>query len=177
MEVIEKPEQGEQVITPGDLLANGGGQDQAGDIGAHAPIEHIDPSTMPGAITTKHALASLSVSFFDEMKCRSWLLQNLHPIGAYSPKCNVEIKDRSTLFNFWCGKRCRCKACGKWFSAFSKTVFQECQLDERSIFILAILTELNLHKDEIARVLAINPATVRIWQGKFKAIELTQEIM
>ncbi len=122
------------------------------------------------AFTTKQALSALSVKFFSDYECRGWIIKNLHPEGAFCPGCRKEILDETTLSNYWNGRRCKCKSCGKWFSAFSGTFLQECQMDERKIFILAILTELNLHKNEIARILDINPATVRIWQGKFKAL-------
>lgn len=125
-------------------------------------------------ISTKQALADLTPEFFNEAICRMWLIKNLHPDGAKCPACKTEITEAVQLARFNSGKRLHCKQCGKWYSAFSGTLFQECQLDERRIYILALLTELNLHKNEIARVLNINPATVRIWQAKFRAAQDAQ---
>jgi len=125
-------------------------------------------------ITTKQALADLRPEFFNEGVCRLWLITNLHPDGAKCPACKTAVTEYGQLARFNSGKRMHCKTCGKWYSAFSGTLFQECQLDERSIYILALLTELNLHKNEIARVLDINPATVRIWQAKFRAMHDAQ---
>ena len=107
----------------------------------------------------------------DEAKCRAWVLEQLHPAGAYCPCCHVAIEDRTTLENFHQGERCRCKNCGKWFTATSRTFLQGTQLSYRQVYLLAVLADFlsrGIDISSIGAAVGVSADTVRLWIRRFE---------
>ena len=110
-------------------------------------------------------------SFLDEAACREHILQAVHGTDARCPGCDVRIQDTSTLKNFWGGKRCVCKRCGRWFTALSGTFLQGMQLDFRTVLLIAVLADCphpGLNVSYIARLAGVSPKTVRIWLQRLR---------
>ena len=109
--------------------------------------------------------------FLDEGVCRWWILKKIHGDGQITcPECHVPLTDVA-LRRFWEGNRIRCRACGKYFTALTKTFLSGCHMNFREIVLLADFLHHNYPAREIARILRISPETVRLWEIKFGALE------
>ena len=118
-----------------------------------------------GVFTTEEAVEAFNALKLDEKACRMWVLNRLHQSGAHCPQCKADIQEAET---FWDLGRCRCKACGKWFTATTGTILQGVQLRPDELYLLAVLSGLGVEIKEVARIVRVQPDTVRLWQGKFK---------
>lgn len=120
---------------------------------------------------------AFSAKLFDENVCRQWVLRRLHQDGAHCPNCNVLLQDKTTLANFWHGKRCCCKSCGRWFTAKTCTFLQGTQMEYRQIFLLAVLLHLMENPptpESIAKCTGVSPNTVSFWHKKIKVAEVVE---
>lgn len=115
---------------------------------------------------------NFTVELFDEKKCTAWILNKLHPTGAYCPRCKEPIESDKSLQNFWSLKRVYCRHCKKVFTALTGTMLNGIQMSLRSIFAMGVFIGLGVDRNTIAKLLKIHPETVRIWEGKFKIIEV-----
>lgn len=108
--------------------------------------------------------------FLDEAACRSWILTRIHGDGEHRcPGCHV-VLDEKSLPRFWEGKRIRCRACGKFFTALTGTFLAGCHMTFRGVILFAIFLHFKISTREIARILRISPETVRLWEIKFQAL-------
>jgi transposase-like protein len=117
---------------------------------------------------------AFSAKLFDEGVCRQWVLGKLHPGGAHCPSCKVLLQDKVTLSNFWQGKRCLCKNCGRWFTAKTCTFLQGTQMEYRQIFLLAVLigfSENGITPERVAQCAGVSSNTVAFWHKKIKVAE------
>ncbi len=120
---------------------------------------------------------TFSAKLFDEDACRQWVIGRLHLDGARCPGCNVPLQDKSTLANFWQGKRCCCKSCGRWFTAKTRTFLQGMQMEFRQVFLLAVLLDLMENPptpELIARFVGVSLNTVSFWHKKIKVVEVVE---
>lgn len=117
------------------------------------------------------ALAALNPSFFNEERCREFVFKSLHPHGAHCPRCGVAIEDRLILSNFWEGKRCLCRSCGRWFSTTTGTVLHNTSFDVRQIYAIAFFLGVGLSDAAIAKALKISLGAVRLWRMRFSTTE------
>lgn len=116
------------------------------------------------SFSAAEVLQSLTAKYFNEEACRQWILETLHPDGAYCPACKNKITDDITRNNFSAMRRCKCKHCGKWFSATVGTILHNSQLSMRQAFALAVLISLGLGNKQIAKIIGIHPDSVRLWR-------------
>lgn len=116
-------------------------------------------------------LEVFNAEFLDEARCTEWILKRLHPEGAYCPACKSKIEDEITLNNFWWLRRCKCKYCNKWFSAYSNTFLSNSHLSPQQAVLLAVLIAQAVPLKVIAKILEIHPDTVRLWQKRFGMYE------
>lgn len=107
-----------------------------------------------------------SIELLDINRCREWVLQRLHPDGAYCPKCNRPIDNMDAQDSFWEGRRTHCKWCDKYFSARTGTVLNNTNLDVRVIYMILFLGALWGDEKVIAALLGIHVDTVRNWKRK-----------
>jgi len=115
-------------------------------------------------------------AFLDEDLCRYWIIKHLHPEAPPAcPSCQANISDRS-LPKFWEGDRIYCNACGKFFTALTGTFLSGCHLNFSGMFLLAAFLGLGIRSDLIADKLSLSVESVRLWQKKYKAIELLTKI-
>lgn len=119
----------------------------------------------PGA-----ALREFSVEMLSAEKCREWVLQQLHPEGAYCPSCHRRVIGKRAKVSFWAGRRTWCKFCHKQFSATTGTVLNNCGLDFRAVWLLLALSALGADNKQIAGILRVHPDTVKTWQGKLELV-------
>lgn len=117
------------------------------------------------SFSTQQAADALSVAFFDEAVCRQWVLQALHPNGAFCPHCRAALKNESGV-KFWNMQYTTCHACGKRFLATKGTVLHNTTLSMRQAFALACFIELGLSNKRIASIIGIHPDSVRLWRLK-----------
>ena len=112
-------------------------------------------------------LHDFQANFLNEVVCREWVLKRLHPVGAYCPGCGVAIPEKS-LQRFWMSERVKCCQCNKFFTALTGTFLSGCQLDYREVILLAILLSPDMSDKNIAEILNMSAANIRIWRKKFK---------
>jgi hypothetical protein len=113
----------------------------------------------------------IAAGFLDETFCRDWILTAIHGRGErYCPECHT-VLDGKALQRFGEGKRICCRACGKFFTALTRTFLAGCHMDFREIILLAVFLHFRIPAREIARILWISPETVRLWEIKFQALE------
>ena len=132
------------------------------DCGAERKVLLFSPS---------EALKAFCVDFLSQEKITAWVIEKLHPAGPHCPSCNVKITDKTTLNNFYTLRRCKCKSCNAWFSAFKSTALHHAGLDVSEIFLIAIFSEMKVEAKKIADVLKCHADTVQSWQARFKAME------
>lgn len=117
------------------------------------------------------ALKAFCADFLSRDKITAWVLERLHPAGAYCSACKNKITDATTLNNFYSLRRCRCKSCNAWFSALKGTALHHAGLDVSDIFLIAVFSEMKIEAKIIADVLKCHADTVKMWQAKFRAVE------
>lgn len=110
------------------------------------------------------------VEALDIHACREWILQRLHPDGAYCPKCNKRIIGDDALDSFWEERRTHCKLCGKYFTARTGTLIKNTRLDAREIFLLCVTVELSVPDKKIAEILKIHLDSVRSWKKRLEEL-------
>jgi len=118
------------------------------------------------------AFEALNADFFDEAHCRGWILNKLHPAGAFCPGCQRVIDDNRRQYHFWNGDRLNCKFCGKYFTALTGRIFSGAHLDFKGLFLLSVLTGAGIPDKIIAEKLNITPESCRLWRIKFKTLPL-----
>jgi transposase-like protein len=118
------------------------------------------------------AFAALNADFFDEVRCRHWILKKLHPGGARCPGCQRTINDGRRRYHFWNGDRLNCEYCGKYFTALTGQIFSGAHLDFKGLFLLAVLSGAGINDKIIAEKLKITPESCRLWRIKFKTSTL-----
>jgi len=115
-------------------------------------------------------------TFLDETKCRNWIIAMIHGDGSvFCPGCRAELEGNA-LRRFWEGKRIRCRACGKYFTALTGTFLAGCHLSFTEIVLFAVFLYFSIPPREIARILRISQETVRLWEIKFQALEKIRRI-
>ena len=114
------------------------------------------------------AFEALNADFFDEAHCREWILNKLHPGGAFCPGCHRSINDSRRRDHFWNGDRLNCEYCGKYFTALTGRIFSGSHLDFKRLFLLAALSGAGINDKIIAEKLNITPESCRLWRIKFK---------
>lgn len=117
---------------------------------------------------SQEAFEVLNADFFDEARCRDWILKKLHPAGAICPGCQCSINDGRRRQHFWNGDRLNCEKCGKYFTALTGQIFSGSHLDFKQLFLLAVLTGAGIPDKIIASKLNITPESCRLWRVKFK---------
>lgn len=132
-------------------------------INNETPAAHVFiPSDVAGAF---HA------DYLDEAICRRWILTTIHGTGPIAcPECRAPLTDIA-LQRFWEGRRICCRACGKYFTALTRTFLAGCHMNFREVILLAVFLHFDIPAREIARILRINPETVRLWEIKFNALK------
>lgn len=115
---------------------------------------------------------ALNADFFDEAKCRAWLLTKLHPAGAVCPGCARMIEPSKRLVRFWAGQRLNCQFCNKFFTALTNSFFSGSHLSFSQLFLLAALSGSGIKDKIIAAKLNIAPESCRLWRIKFKSFPL-----
>ena len=114
------------------------------------------------------------VDLLDENKCRKHILKELYPQGPECPSCKNDILDKTTLANFWGGKRCACKVCKVSFNARAETYLQDQQLTYSQVFMLELLIELKsniINASFTAYILGTSIDTARKWIREFEDYE------
>lgn len=122
-------------------------------------------------ITPEEVVKDFNAHFLDESFCIQYILDKLHPRSTQCPHCKQDIKDDTTLDNFFAAKRCQCKSCKRWFTATTGTFLQGSQLNARQIVLLMLLLGYQINNRDIARILSVHPDTVSLWQKKINALK------
>jgi transposase-like protein len=128
------------------------------------------PTSLPRSFTPGDVGRQLWAGFLDEDFCRQWILTAIHGDGEITcPGCQAPLTNIA-LCRFWDGRRICCRACGKYFTALTKTFLAGCHMDFREVILLAIFLHFGIPAREIARILKISSETVRLWEIKFQAV-------
>jgi hypothetical protein len=123
-------------------------------------------------IFSLNSIAETTIAkFFNEEKCRQWILSKLHPGGAICPKCKFEIKSETSIKRFWSGERLSCVRCGSYYTALTGTFCSGTNLSYCEIYCLGLLVALNKDARTISNYMGISKKTVRLWKAKFEAVE------
>lgn len=120
----------------------------------------------------QQAFLDINAEFFDETKCREWLLKNLHQSGVHCPGCGSAQVDPGRIKNFYNGDRLSCRICGKYFTALTATPFSGTHFDFRSLFLLAFFVGCGIQNKIIAEKLDITLQSAQTWQKKIKSMPL-----
>lgn len=117
-------------------------------------------------------LAKFSADDLSWLGAGHWVIDQLHPTGQRCPHCQTELTDEKRLGRWYQCERIQCpnKGCGRFFTSLTGTILQASQLDPREIYLLAVLSELEVPPAKIAKVIAVHKDTVRSWQAKFQAL-------
>lgn len=134
-------------------------------------VENIGNTSGCKFFRASELLEVFSAEFLDEARCTEWILKRMHPEGAFCPACKNKIEDETTLNNFWWLRRCKCKHCNKWFSAYSGTFLYNSHLTPQQAVLLAVQIAQGNPRKVIAKMLGIHPDTVRLWQKRFGMYE------
>jgi len=132
----------------------------------------VDPAgDAPRSFSLGDVGREFGAGFLDEGVCRWWILKKIHGDGQITcPECHVPLTDVA-LRRFWEGNRICCRACGKYFTALTKTFLGGCHMNFREIILLADFLHRDYPAREIARILRISPENVRLWEKKFQGLE------
>ena len=120
----------------------------------------------------QEAFAALNAEFMNEVKCREWILNKLHPTGAHCPGCGQVLDDAGRLKNFYNGDRLACRICRKYFTALTGTFFSGAHLDFKGLFLLTALSGCGVPDKIIAEKLDITLQCARSWRIKFETTPL-----
>lgn len=102
-------------------------------------------------------------------ECCRWVISQLHPAGAFCPHCSAILTDGNRLEKFYRFEQIRCLECGTKFTAATGTMLNGSKLEVREIYLIAILSHLDVSVQKIASTLRIHVDTVHNWQAKFRA--------
>jgi len=122
------------------------------------------------SLSADKCLGNFSADCLSWVTVGRWVIDQLHPGGARCPHCKVEITDEKRVERWYQCERIQCKDCGRFFTSLTGTILQSSQLDPREIYLLAVLSELEVPAAKIAAVISVHKDTVRNWQQKFKAL-------
>ena len=125
-----------------------------------------------GEMINQEAFAALNADFMNQTKCREWILNKLHPAGAFCPGCGGSLDDAVRIKNFYNGDRLSCSICGKYFTALTGTPFSGAHLDFKGLFLLAALAGCGIPDKIIAEKLKITLQSARTWRIKLKTMPL-----
>jgi transposase-like protein len=70
----------------------------------------------------------------DEAACLNWLEQYLHPEGVKCPKCAASQRRRAQQNGYW--PAWRCKACDRYYTLLSGTVFEKTRQSPAKVVLL-----------------------------------------
>lgn len=112
--------------------------------------------------------AVFGANFLDETVCREWILRKIHPMRPVCPHCGRRIA-RWRLSRFWMNGRMECDDCHRWFNALTGTALSGCRLGFADFVMMAAGFHWGFSNQEIARLIAFDPETVRIWRHKWAA--------
>lgn len=96
------------------------------------------------------------------------VIDQLHPEGQRCPHCGVELVDEKRVDRWYQCERIECKSCGRFFTSLSGTILQSSPLDPREVYLLAVLSALQIPREQIADILSIHKDTVRNWQQRLQ---------
>uniref|UniRef100_A0A831U358 Transposase n=1 Tax=Geobacter metallireducens TaxID=28232 RepID=A0A831U358_GEOME len=94
-----------------------------------------------------------------------WIIDRLNPGGPKCPKCGTGYNDETRLERWYQRERIRCTSCGHMHTSTSGTILANTTLEPRELFIL-LLTRERFTVAERAKMLGMNPKTVRTWDAK-----------
>ena len=112
------------------------------------------------------AVAS-GVGVLDPIACRAFWIRRLHPSGPCCPGCGVLLEGRQSE-TFGAGGRVHCNSCGRWFNYRTGTLLQGAIVDDRELYLLALLTEMECPTGQIAAACNLSDDTVRAWQRRLQ---------
>ena len=122
------------------------------------------------SLTAGECLKVFSADMLAWHEAGRWMIDRLHPAGKVCPHCRAELLDDKRLERWYQCERIQCKDCGRFFTSLTGTILQSSQLDPREVYLLAVLSELDVPAAKIAAVIDVHKDTVRSWQQKFQAL-------
>ena len=120
-------------------------------------------------LSATECLRSYSADSLAWMGPGRWTIDQLHPDGQRCPHCSEEIRDEKRMDRWYQCERIQCKHCGHFFTSLTGTILQSSPLDPREVYLLAVLSELEVPAAKIATVIDVHKDTIRNWQMKLKA--------
>lgn len=111
-------------------------------------------------IDSAHAMADFGPGMIDEKEARFWIMRRLHPSGLWCPGCDSDDFSMERTATWFAGGRVMCKHCGRWFNSRTGTRLEGCCLGWREVYLLLVLTELGLSRQEIATRMGVHPDTI-----------------
>mgnify|MGYP001340717988 CR=1 FL=1 len=100
-----------------------------------------------------------------------WVIDHLHPEGQRCPHCGAELVDEKRLERWYQCERIECKSCSRFFTSLTGTILQRSTLDPREVYLLAVLSALQVSREQIAEILDVHKDTVRNWQQRLQVKE------
>lgn len=113
------------------------------------------------------------LEFFDERKCRVWLLNSLHHGQINCPKCQTRQDLEHIAEKFYSLQRIRCAKCESRFNALSRTVMSGTKLDARQIVLLFVLKRAGVQNRTIAKLAGVSESTACRWGFVQQALDHT----
>lgn len=104
----------------------------------------------------------------DPAACRGWWIRQWHPEGPRCPHCSLPLEGRPAV-TFLGGGRVRCNACRRWSTYRTGTPAHGSTIDDRALYLCALLSAAGLSRPRIARACRLSPDTVRVWQQRWAA--------
>ena len=126
------------------------------------------------AFVPGQALEALGAAILDQDAVRRWIIGRLHPHGPRCPHCHAAAPEAQHAA-WLAGGRLECPGCGRWHTAFSRTMLHGCKLEPRQIYLLALGLALGLGPKQTARAAGVSTETVRVWAGRFEQLASLME--
>lgn len=119
-------------------------------------------------VTPAAALEGFGPDFLDEVRCREWVIRQLHPAAFSCPGCGEAVTGESRVSKFTGGERLSCASCGKKFNALTGTLLSGSHLGYRKLVLLLWLIGQKFSPVQISGLVGIDPTTVRGWKNKLE---------
>jgi transposase-like protein len=133
--------------------------------------ENNAQTSSEGYLPPEDITRKFCAGFLDEAQCRRWILERLHPKGAFCPECGQELAGRCED-RFWENTRVRCPRCRRQFTALKGTMFQGIHMSFGTIMLLALFLAMNQPARTVAELLNIDQETVRVWRRRFDEVRV-----
>lgn len=105
----------------------------------------------------------------DPEKCAAVLAAEFHPEGAICPGCRAPLSEKRAA-TWRAGRRVKCLACGKQFTAWQGTPFQGAHMSPAEFILFRVALAAGLDHTGLQQLLGRHGQFVRAWARKIQEL-------